>query len=109
MPKNDLAEGENQSLERGIHRGIGRVKDDVKGFQMHPHCRRGIGEASVGKSVTGEQKTELVVDVRMRDRHPREDGQPHGQSGEAAKQDAQLAAASHRGEQMLRFREPRRT
>ncbi len=51
MPKNHLAEGEDQSLERGIHRGIGRVKDDVEGFQMHPHRRRGIGEASMSKSV----------------------------------------------------------
>ena len=51
MPENDLAEGEDQSLQRRIHRGIGRVKNDVESFQMHPHWRRGIGQASVGKSV----------------------------------------------------------
>ncbi len=51
----------------------------MEALEMLPHRRGGIRESTVGERVRGQQMTELVVNVGLRDRHDREEGQPHGE------------------------------
>ena len=108
MSKNNLAEGQGQSLKRRIHRRIGRMKENVKGFQMRPHGMSGIGEASVGKGIAGQQEAELIVDDGMRNWQPGQQRKPDCERGETANQNAQGASSSHRCQCSLGLREPGR-
>ena len=46
----------------------------MEGFEVLPQGRRGIGEASMGKGVGGQQISELVVDDRFGDWFNRQHG-----------------------------------
>jgi hypothetical protein len=62
----------------------------------------------VGERVRGQQMTELVVNVGLRDRHDREEGQPHGEGRHDDGQDRSRAMACQPAERALERPEPSR-
>ena len=76
-----LAEREDESLRGWIDGGVGGEPIDVEGVKAGPERVRGIGEASVGESVTHEEVAVLVMDAGDRDREEWEDGCANGDHG----------------------------
>ncbi len=59
-----LSGREYQSLRRRVHRHVGGLLNLVQSFEVLPHRVRGVGQASVGEGVGGEQVTEFIFPAR---------------------------------------------
>jgi hypothetical protein len=82
------------------------MKNDVKGLEMHPHGVGKIRNTSVRESVSRQQKTKFVIDVRQRRRQPREQRQPQRKCREAARENSQPRASGEVAQASLHPAEP---
>ena len=57
--------------------------DDVKGIEENPHRMRRICQPPVGKRIGSEQITKLIVNLRLRHGHPREQREARNDRGRA--------------------------
>jgi hypothetical protein len=68
MPQH-LPQRQNQPLSRLILRLIRRLLDHLKGLEELPQFVRRVSQARVRERVGGQEVAELVVKLRLRERH----------------------------------------
>lgn len=72
MAEEHLADGENESLSRRVHGGVGGLLQYMQAFEMSPHRVDRIGQPSMRKGIRSQQVAEFVMNRRFR--HPDPDG-----------------------------------
>src|SRR5258708_6640762 len=92
MPEHDLANRQKYPLRWVIFGDVGRNHTDVKRLEVSPHRVRWVREPPVGKRISHEQITELVVYRGVWHRKNRQDGEPGHDSQDTDRCHGQRAA-----------------
>ena len=109
MMEDHLADGEEHSLRRKIHRRIRGLLNNVEGFKMDPHGMSGIGEAAVRESVRHQKIAEFIVHAGRRNRQNRQQCRTQSQGRHADDQNRDAPPLSKPRHRPLAVKKPSRT
>src|SRR6266853_4956855 len=76
MTRDDLTEGQNESLRWLREALVCGFLNDAEGFKVNPHWVGWVSEPSMGEGICCQQVAEFVVDDRLRNWQNRQQSRP---------------------------------
>src|SRR5712691_7327798 len=97
----ELPDGENEPLRRGIYRHVRGLLDNVKTLEMNPHGMSRVSKSGVSESIGGKQIAELVVGTGLRNAENRNKRDANDNDAEADEHYGKTSATSQANEREL--------
>src|SRR5579859_4296138 len=106
MPRDYLAQGEDESLRRLCEALVGWFLNDAKCFEMNPHRMSRVGEPPMSVGICRQKVAEFIVDDWFGDRQDREQGGSQCQSEQSNSGNRLRSMACHLAESALELLKP---